>query len=78
MTDRPTSRPPMTKEQIEAHSIGEITPLTEPIVLAGYDPQWPELSVRVVDTIERGPYRPRHAHELPLLLSTPGMTDPGT
>ena len=46
MTDGPTSRPPMTKEQIEAHSIGVITPTTGPIVLAEYDRQWPELYAR--------------------------------
>jgi GrpB-like predicted nucleotidyltransferase (UPF0157 family) len=46
MTDRPTSREAMSKEQIEAMTIGELTPLTSPIVLADYDPQWPALYAR--------------------------------
>jgi len=32
---------------------------------------------RRVDTVSGGPYRPQHADERLLLLSTPGMTDPG-
>jgi len=41
MTDRAASRPPMTKDQIEAYSVGEMAPLTGPIVLAESDPDWP-------------------------------------
>ena len=46
MTDRPTSRETMTREQIEAMTIGELAPLTAPIVLADYDPAWPDLYAR--------------------------------
>jgi GrpB-like predicted nucleotidyltransferase (UPF0157 family) len=46
MTDRVTSREAMSKEQIEAMTIGELTPLTGPIVLADYDPEWPALYAR--------------------------------
>jgi GrpB-like predicted nucleotidyltransferase (UPF0157 family) len=41
-----TSRPPTTKEQIEAATVGKIEPLTGPIVLAEYDPGWPQLYAR--------------------------------
>jgi GrpB-like predicted nucleotidyltransferase (UPF0157 family) len=46
MTDRATSREAMSKEQIEAMTIGELTPLTGPIVLLDYDPEWPALYAR--------------------------------
>ena len=46
MTDRVTSREAMSKEQIEAMTIGELTPLTGPIVLVDYDPEWPTLYAR--------------------------------
>jgi GrpB-like predicted nucleotidyltransferase (UPF0157 family) len=46
MTDRVTSREAMSKEQIEAMTIGELTPLTGPIVLVDYDPEWPALYAR--------------------------------
>ncbi len=46
MTDRVTSREAMSKEQIEAMTIGELTPLTGPIVLVDYDPDWPALYAR--------------------------------
>ena len=46
MTDRPTSREGMSKEQIEAMTVGEIAPLTAPIVLVDYDPAWPALYAR--------------------------------
>jgi GrpB-like predicted nucleotidyltransferase (UPF0157 family) len=46
MTDRVTSREAMSKDQIEAMTIGELTPLTGPIVLADYDPEWPALYAR--------------------------------
>jgi GrpB-like predicted nucleotidyltransferase (UPF0157 family) len=41
-----TSRPPMSKEQIEAYTVGEIQPLTAPIVLVDYDQAWPALYAR--------------------------------
>ena len=46
MTDRVTSREAMSKDQIEAMTIGELTPLTGPIVLLDYDPEWPALYAR--------------------------------
>jgi GrpB-like predicted nucleotidyltransferase (UPF0157 family) len=36
----------MSEEQIQAATVGEITPLTAPIVLAEYDPGWPGLFAR--------------------------------
>jgi GrpB-like predicted nucleotidyltransferase (UPF0157 family) len=46
MTDRVTSPEAMRKEQIESMTIGELTPLTGPIVLVDYDPEWPALYAR--------------------------------
>lgn len=37
---------PLTDEQIRNHTIGELRPLTEKIVVADYDPRWPELFER--------------------------------
>jgi GrpB-like predicted nucleotidyltransferase (UPF0157 family) len=39
----PTSRPPMSKEQIEAMVVGGIEPLSGPIAFVEYDPEWPTL-----------------------------------
>ena len=41
-----TTREPMSEEQIQAATVGEITPLTGPILLAEYDPAWPGLFAR--------------------------------
>jgi len=46
MTERVTSGEAMREEQIEAMTIGELTPLTGPIVLVDYDPEWPALYAR--------------------------------
>jgi GrpB-like predicted nucleotidyltransferase (UPF0157 family) len=46
MTDRVTSRPLKTKEQIQAIVVGELQPLTEPIRFVDYDPEWPALYAR--------------------------------
>lgn len=40
------TRGPMSEEQIRAATVGEITPLTGPILLADYDPAWPALFAR--------------------------------
>jgi GrpB-like predicted nucleotidyltransferase (UPF0157 family) len=42
---------PMSTEQIEAITVGELTPLTGPIVIADYDPNWPLLFERERDRI---------------------------
>jgi len=46
MTERVTSAEAMREEQIEAMTIGELTPLTGPIVLVDSDPAWPALYAR--------------------------------
>jgi GrpB-like predicted nucleotidyltransferase (UPF0157 family) len=38
-----STREPMSEEQIQAATVGEIVPLTGPILLAEYDPAWPGL-----------------------------------
>jgi GrpB-like predicted nucleotidyltransferase (UPF0157 family) len=40
-----------TEEELRATTIGPLTPLSEPIVLAEYDPAWPELFRREADRI---------------------------
>jgi GrpB-like predicted nucleotidyltransferase (UPF0157 family) len=42
---------PMTEEQIRAAAVGEVRPLSGPIVLVDYDPEWPELFQREADKI---------------------------
>jgi GrpB-like predicted nucleotidyltransferase (UPF0157 family) len=44
-------RTPMTEEQIRAAAVGEVRPLSGPIVLVDYDPEWPELFQREADKI---------------------------
>lgn len=41
-----SAHPPLTDEQIRAATIGELAPLTSPILLAEYDPDWPRLYQR--------------------------------
>ncbi len=45
------NRIPFTEGQIRAHTIGELKPLTCPIRIVDYDPQWPELFGREADRI---------------------------
>jgi GrpB-like predicted nucleotidyltransferase (UPF0157 family) len=40
-----------TEDELRAVTIGPLTPLSEPIVLANYDPGWPELFEREVERI---------------------------
>ena len=40
------ARQPMTAEQIQAYSVDAIEPLTKPIELVPYDPEWPALFAR--------------------------------
>jgi GrpB-like predicted nucleotidyltransferase (UPF0157 family) len=42
----PTERVPMTEEEIRAVTVGELTPLAEPIRVVPYDPAWPRLFER--------------------------------
>ena len=46
MTDDSTTRPPRTKAEIEAFTVGEVAPLEGKIVLAEPDQAWPELYAR--------------------------------
>ncbi len=50
-TDQTAAREPATEEQIQAARIGGMVPLNGPIVLADYDPQWPQLFKRERDRI---------------------------
>ncbi|HEY7970897.1 MAG TPA: GrpB family protein, partial [Candidatus Limnocylindrales bacterium] len=46
MTDPAKTQPSRTKAEIEALTVGEVTPLEGKIVLAESDPSWPVLYVR--------------------------------
>ena len=46
MTDPAKTQPSRTKAEIEALTVGEVTPLEGKIVLAESDPSWPALYVR--------------------------------
>src|SRR5271165_3361051 len=39
----PQEKPSLTEEQIEALTIGELKPLSSPIEIVPYDPEWPDL-----------------------------------
>ena len=43
---QPSKHAPMSEEQIRASTVGPIAPLTSPIVIAEYDPEWPRLYER--------------------------------
>ncbi|MDP9471765.1 MAG: GrpB family protein [Chloroflexota bacterium] len=47
----PADRAPMTEEQLRAVTIGELTPLSGPIQLIDYDPEWPRLFEREAASI---------------------------
>ena len=45
-TSEEQNHAPMTEEQIRAAHVGVLTPLAQPIQIAGYDPKWPHLFER--------------------------------
>jgi len=51
--DKQSSDPaaPFTEEQIRAYTIGELAPLSSNILIADYDPRWPELFRREAERI---------------------------
>ncbi|MGI8826915.1 MAG: GrpB family protein [Chloroflexota bacterium] len=49
----PSDRTPSAEEQIRAATVGERTPLTEPIEIADYDPDWPLLYLAEVERIRQ-------------------------
>ena len=46
------NRAPMTEEQIRAATIGELKPLSGPILIVDYDPRWPVMFAREVQRIQ--------------------------
>jgi GrpB-like predicted nucleotidyltransferase (UPF0157 family) len=60
----PESRAPLTEEQIRAHTIGELEPLSHRIFIADYDSRWRELFEREAARIggELGPRALRIEH----------------
>ncbi len=50
MSDR-VDRVPLTEEELRAITIGELTPLSGPIEIVAYDPEWPRLFEREASRI---------------------------
>jgi GrpB-like predicted nucleotidyltransferase (UPF0157 family) len=50
-TRQPGNRAPLTEEQIRAHTIGEMQPLSGRILIVDYDPRWPDLYRREADRV---------------------------
>jgi HAD superfamily hydrolase (TIGR01549 family) len=67
------NRPPLTEEEIRTLTIGELKPLSCRILIADYDPQWPELfrreADRIRDTLGRWALRIEHTGS----TSVPGL-----
>jgi GrpB-like predicted nucleotidyltransferase (UPF0157 family) len=42
----PNAHVPMTEEQIRAVQVGGLTPLTQPLQIVDYDPEWPQVLAR--------------------------------
>jgi GrpB-like predicted nucleotidyltransferase (UPF0157 family) len=52
VTDRrPVGREPTTEAQLRAHTVGELRPLSGPVEVVDYDPEWPRLFRREADRI---------------------------
>jgi GrpB-like predicted nucleotidyltransferase (UPF0157 family) len=47
----PHNRAPSTEEEIRACTIGELKPLSNPILIVNYDPRWPELFAREAERL---------------------------
>ncbi|MDP9369535.1 MAG: GrpB family protein, partial [Chloroflexota bacterium] len=47
----PVNRVPMTEAELQAVTIGELTPHSGPIELVDYDPEWPRLFEREATAI---------------------------
>jgi GrpB-like predicted nucleotidyltransferase (UPF0157 family) len=45
-TQPPDNRSPLSEEQIRAHTIGDLQRLSGQILIANYDPRWPEMYER--------------------------------
>lgn len=44
---------PLSDEQIRAHTVGAVQPLTGKVLIADYDPQWPEIFRHQSETIKQ-------------------------
>jgi GrpB-like predicted nucleotidyltransferase (UPF0157 family) len=67
------NRPPRTEEHTRAHTISELKPLSCRILIADYDPQWPELFGREADRIRAVLGRPALRIEHVGSTSVPGL-----
>jgi GrpB-like predicted nucleotidyltransferase (UPF0157 family) len=52
-SDEPAEKAPRTDEELAAFTVGELRPLTAPILIADYDPEWPSLFEREAQRIRR-------------------------
>lgn len=54
MSQRPkasNTHPPLTEEEIRAHTIGELRPVSGKVLVVDYDPQWPYIFQREAERI---------------------------
>jgi GrpB-like predicted nucleotidyltransferase (UPF0157 family)/ligand-binding SRPBCC domain-containing protein len=69
----PPGRSPSTEDEIRAHTVGVLKPLSGRIQIADYDPQWPELfareAARIGEALGAGALRIEHAGS----TSVPGL-----
>lgn len=49
--DAPSTNGPLSEEQIRAATVGELLPLSAPILIVDYDPAWPQLFNEEADRI---------------------------
>jgi GrpB-like predicted nucleotidyltransferase (UPF0157 family) len=47
-----TTYTPLTEEQLQAATVGELVPLAAPIQIVNYDPEWPKLYEREAERIQ--------------------------
>jgi GrpB-like predicted nucleotidyltransferase (UPF0157 family) len=47
-------RAPLSEDYLRAHTIGELKPLSSPILLVAYDPTWPDRFQHEAERIRRG------------------------
>lgn len=52
-TDHRDGQAPLSEDYLRTHTIGELKPLSAPILLVAYDPLWPDRFQREAEKIRR-------------------------
>jgi GrpB-like predicted nucleotidyltransferase (UPF0157 family) len=48
---KPANHSPLTDEEIRAHTVGELQPFSEKVLIVDYDPTWPDLFRREAERV---------------------------